>query len=290
MKPPAAVLGLGRMGAALARALAAGGLEVTVWNRSPARAYALEREARVARSPGAACAGAGFIVLSLSDYSAGMEVMDAATAEADLGRKVLVQLTSGSPTDARTMHAWARMQGLRYLDAAIVGYPQNVGTPAALLFVAGDEAAYEECRDALALLGTVHFVGEAPGAAAALDCAVLEYYYGATLAMLHGAALCESEALPLAPYFNIVKALAPLLTTTADAARTMIDRELYAGTECTLDVHVAALRHIQRMSHDNEVEPRFPDTLMHAYRRALGAGHGSDEIASVFEVLRRHRD
>jgi len=289
--PNTAVLGLGRMGTAFAARLAASGVPLTVWNRNPGRAYAFEGRARIAREADRACAEAELILLSLSHYSAGIEVMDAVGQALELEGKTLVQMTSGSPADARTMQAWARMQGMHYLDGAILGYPNAVGTAQAVLFYAGDEARFERYRATLGLLGGLtQFVGESIGAAATLDCAVLEYYYGATLAMLHGAALCDSEQFPLKDFFQTVKAVAPLLAATADSARTMIDRESYLGADCALDTHVAALRHIQRMSHDNEVDPRLPDTLMAAYKKAVAAGHGDAEIAATFEILRKSAD
>lgn len=288
--PPTTVIGLGSMGSAVAARLVEAGVPLTVWNRTPTRAYAFAGRARVAHSAAEACAGAELVVLSLSDYSAGIEVMDDVASEVELADKTLVQLTSGSPADARTMDAWAGMHGMHYLDAAIVAYPNAVGSAQAMLFYAGEEARFERYHGTLGVLGGVsHFVGEAIGAAATLDCAVREYYYGATLAMLHGAALCESEQLPLSQYFQTVKTLAPLLSKTADSARTMIDRESYTGVDCALHTHIVALRHIQRLSHDNDVDTRLPDLLMAAYKKAA-AGHGDEEIAALFEVLRKTQD
>ena len=291
MKHPAtAVLGLGRMGAALADRLAAGGVPLTVWNRDPARAYGFADRARVAKSAAAACAAAELIVLSFSDYHAGIEVMEDVANEVELADRTLVQFTSGTPADARSMNAWTGMHGMHYLDAAIVAYPDAVGSAQAVLFYAGDEAHYERLRPTLALLGGAsRFVGEDIGAAATLDCALLCYYYGASAAMLAGAALCESEGFPLGDYFGTVKALAPLLAGTADGARAMIDREIYSGADCTLTTHLAALRHIQRLAHDNGVDPRLPDALVATFRRALAA-HGDDELPALFEVLRRQED
>ena len=289
--PATTVIGLGRMGSAVVSTLAAAGVPLTVWNRTSARAFAFADRARVARSAAEACAEAELVVLSLSDYSAGMEVMDDVANAVELADKTLVQLTRGTPADARTMDAWAGMHGMHYLDAAIVAYPNAVGSAQAVLFYAGEEARFERYRPTLGVLGGVsQFVGEAIGAAATLDCAVLDYYYGATLAMLHGAALCESEQLPLAQYFQTVKAVAPLLSVTADKARNMIDREIYTGVDCSLDTHIAALRHIQRLSHDNDVDTRLPDTLMAAYKKAAAAGYSDEEIAAVFEVLRKTPD
>jgi 3-hydroxyisobutyrate dehydrogenase-like beta-hydroxyacid dehydrogenase len=285
--PNVSLLGLGHMGTAMAECFAAAGVPLTLWNRTPAKAFAFAGRAEIAPTAGEACGASDVIVLSLSNYSAGLEVLDDATSTTELGGKTLLQLTSGSASDARTMHAWARMHGLNYIDAAIVAYPKTVGTDSAVLFYAGDEAMWQQYQDTFSLLGGMNrFVGDSIGAAATLDCAVLEYYYGATLAMLHGAALCDSENFPLTEYFYIVKALAALLTATADNARAMIAKEMYAGTDCALDVHVAAIRHIQRMSHDNEIDTRVPDTIMSAYKKAAAAGYGDDEIAALFETLK----
>ena len=289
--PATTIIGLGRMGSALANALVAAHVPLTVWNRTSTRAYDFADRARVARSAAEACAEAELIVLSLSDYSAAMEVLDDVANEVELADKTLVQLTRGTPADARTMDAWAGMHGMFYLDAAILAYANGVGGPQTIVLYAGQEASFERYRATLGVFGGVsQFAGEAIGAAATLECAVLDYYYGATLAMVHGATLCESEQLPLAQYFQTVKALAPLLSATADTARNMIDRESYTGVDCTLDTHIAALRHIQRLTHDNNVDTRLPDTLMAAYKKAAAAGYSDEEIAAVFEVLRKTPD
>ena len=286
--PKVSLLGLGRMGTALADCFAAHGVPLTVWNRTPARCFNFDGRAAIGMNAAAACGAGEVIVISLTNYSVGLEVMDDVAAGTDLSGKTLVQITSGTPSDARTMQAWAQMHGMHYLDAAIIAYPRTVGSAHAVVFYAGEESAWERYHDTLQLPGgLVRYLGDSVGAAAALDCAALEYYYGASLAMLHGAALCDSENLPLTEYFFIIKKLAPLLELTADSARDMISREIYHGEDATLDVHAAAIRHIQRTSHDNEVDTRIPDAFMTAYRKAVAAGHGEEEIAAVFEVLRR---
>lgn len=285
--PRTAVLGLGRLGAAVADCLARAGVPLTVWNRNPARAYAFGDRARLGASAAEACGDAELIVLCLADYHAGIEVMEDVSGEVELDDKTLVQLGSGTPADARSMNAWTGMHGMHYLDGAPLTLAGNLGTPQASVFFAGDEARFERFRATLlALGGGVRHLDEAIGAAATLQAALLDYYYGATFAMLHGAALCESEGVSLLDFFQGVKALAPTLSDTADRARGMIDRENYAGVGAPLAAHIAALRPLQRLAHDNEVEPRLPDLLMAGLRRAA-AGHGDEDIAALYEVLRR---
>lgn len=287
--PTVSIIGLGRMGSAIAGCLIKAGIALTVWNRSAHKAHAFEANAAVGLNAAGACGASELIVVSLTDYATSFEVLDDVAATTTLAGKTLVQLTSGSPSDARTMQAWCEMHSILFLDAAILAYPQLIGTEHATLFVAGESELFEQHRDLFALLaGNVRFAGENIGAAATLDCAVLEYYYGATLAMLHGAALCDSEGMALHEYFFNVKKAAGLLSATADHARSMIPKEQYAGDECTLATHVAALRHIQRTAHDNQIDTRLPDTIMQAYRKALADGYDSSEIVAIFETLRKH--
>ncbi|GAA3631417.1 NAD(P)-binding domain-containing protein [Microlunatus ginsengisoli] len=77
--PHVALLGIGTMGAGMARNILAAGLPLTVWNRSADKAAPLaELGATVAPSPGAAVAGADLVVTMLFDAESVAEVMTAA--------------------------------------------------------------------------------------------------------------------------------------------------------------------------------------------------------------------
>jgi hypothetical protein len=54
------------------------------------------------------------------------------------------------------------------------------------------------------------FVGQSPGAASALDCATLTSSIMATIALIHGAALCESEGVEIEQLVAMVNARLPV--------------------------------------------------------------------------------
>ena len=84
-----------------------------------------------------------------------------------------------------------------YLDGAILAQPNLIATDYATVFYAGDRTVFDAHKPTLlALANNTVFVAEAIGSAAALDCAILEAYYGGCLAFLHAAAMCESEGFP----------------------------------------------------------------------------------------------
>lgn len=287
MQETVAVLGTGKMGSALARAFAAAGHGVVVWNRTPARAEPLRTVATLATTPVGAAQDASLLVVSLTDYEVCGEVLFTAEMGQALRGKTVVQLTSGTPSDARIGAAWAVQHTVHYLDAAILAQPNLVATDYATVFYAGDRAAFDAHQPTLqALTNNTVFVAEAIGSAAALDCAILEAYYGGCLAFLHAAAMCESEGVSPSRFFEYKRSFLLGIDVTVDAARPMLERRDYTGDQCALDTHLAALAHIVALSRQAGLDSRLPDILYTVYAGAVSAGLGASELPAVYELFR----
>ncbi len=286
-KEAVSILGLGQMGAALARAYISAGHRVTVWNRSPGKTEPFHGQAQVAETAALACSESDLTIVSVSNYQASDEVLRTPLVAQAMKGRTIVQLTSGTPGDARSGAAWASESGIDYLDGAILAYPSYMGGEATTIFYSGPRAVYDRHESTLRVLGgaTSH-VGEPIGAAATLDCALLESFYGATLACLHGAAICASEKFPLDAYFAGVQAIMPLNAMTADMCKKMLATGDFKGTDCTLDVHAGAIQHIVRLSQENNVDRRIPELILSYFQRALQLGHGADEMAAVFNAIK----
>src|SRR5262249_21388456 len=133
------VIGMGNMGSALAHTLQENGRAVTVWNRSSEKAASLvEIGAVLAPSAAAAIAASPIILICVTNYAAANPILGEAVTE--LPGKVLVQLSTGSPQEARASERWAHEHGAEYLDCAITGSPESMGTPDAHILVSGREA------------------------------------------------------------------------------------------------------------------------------------------------------
>ncbi|MFI5776647.1 NAD(P)-dependent oxidoreductase [Nocardia sp. NPDC051570] len=116
---PISIIGLGPMGTALAETLLAHNHSVTVWNRTPGRADALvEKGARPAESSAVAIAASPISIVCLSDYDAVWQVLEPAGAA--VSGRALVNLTSGTPNEARAVQDWVTARGAGYLDGAIM--------------------------------------------------------------------------------------------------------------------------------------------------------------------------
>src|SRR5271156_1093099 len=247
MQETVAVLGTGKMGTALVRAFATAGHSVVAWNRTAARAEPLRTVATLASTPASAARDASLLVASLTDYGVCGQVLFTVEMGESLRGKTVVQLTSGTPANARTGAAWAAQHGVYYLDGAILAEPSLVATEYATVFCAGDRTVFDAHKSTLqALAKNTVFVTEAIGSAAALDCAILEAYYGGCLAFLHAAAICESEGISASRFFDYKQAFVSAIDVTVDVAMPMLEQHRYTGDQCSLDTHVGALAHTHR--------------------------------------------
>jgi 3-hydroxyisobutyrate dehydrogenase-like beta-hydroxyacid dehydrogenase len=295
------VVGLGLMGSALARAFSNAGQRLTVWNRSAHRAEPFRELGRVAGTVSEAVAASDTIVVSLIDYQAANTLLRTDEVEAVIAGKSLLQLTTGTPADARDSQAWAHRHGATYLDGAIAGYPRTIGTDANEILYAGDAAVFEAQREVLAALGgKATFCGEAVGAAATLDLAALEFAYARAAGLLHAAALCAAESFPLEVFFATAGAPDGLLEFVtrhdfsdgrvpmdpAVAAAAMTRPRTYPGSvDATLSVHAAAIDQIARASREAGMDSAFPEALHDSYGRAVARGHGNHDLPALYEAF-----
>jgi 3-hydroxyisobutyrate dehydrogenase-like beta-hydroxyacid dehydrogenase len=116
------------MGSALARALLHNGDRVTVWNRTSAKAEPLVRDGAVlAPSAASAVSASPVVLVCVEDYNVTRSILGTEEVASAFSGGVLVQLTSGSPQEARDSEVWARERGIDYLDGAIMATPSQIG-------------------------------------------------------------------------------------------------------------------------------------------------------------------
>ena len=191
-----AFLGLGLMGAPMARRLLDAGHELAVWNRSAGKAAPLvEGGARQAGTPRAAAAGAEVVITMLADpaaLAAVTEGPDGVAAGVEDGATVLEMSTVGPAAVHRLRKALPA--GVPLLDSPVLGSTPQAEDGSLQLFVGGDAEAVERWLPLLGTFGSPTAVGPlGSGAAAKL---VVNSTLGGTLA-LFGEALALADGLGL---------------------------------------------------------------------------------------------
>jgi 3-hydroxyisobutyrate dehydrogenase len=159
--------GTGLLGSSFVRALLRRGEDVRVWNRTPAKARALEAEgARAADDPAEAARGARRVHLTLSDDAAVDEVLERARPgfASDV---VLVDHTTTSPTGVAERAArWAE-RGTAFQHAPVFMGPQNALQGTGLMLASGDRARFDALAPDLGTMtGKLVYLGPQPERAA----------------------------------------------------------------------------------------------------------------------------
>ncbi|QYA96925.1 NAD(P)-binding domain-containing protein [Streptomyces anulatus] len=284
---PVTVLGLGDMGRSLAGAFLAAGHPTTVWNRSPGKGEELvERGAVRAASAEEAVRASGLVVVCLVDYDASDAVLEPLAGA--LAGRVLVNLTSDTPTRSRQTAAWAEKHSLSYLDGAIMVPVDVVGSAEALVFHSGDRAAFEAHESTLKALGEpATFLGEDHGLAAAYDMALLDFFYGAMGGLVHAFALARAEGVDgasLAPYLNTIAGILPPI---AAYTATGVDTRSYGGEGegANLAMMAASVDHILHTAKDRGLDVSQLAALKGITDRAVAEGHGAGSWTGIIEVI-----
>jgi 3-hydroxyisobutyrate dehydrogenase-like beta-hydroxyacid dehydrogenase len=281
------VIGLGMMGQALAGAFLEHGHQTTVWNRSPGKADDLVAKGALHVATAAeAVAASRVVVICVSDYDAVRAIVGNESDDALAGR-ALVNLTSGTPEQARELAAWAVARGADYLDGAIMAIPPGIGQPDTLLLYSGSAAVFEGHQSMLELLGgRTTYLGADAGLAALYDMGLLSMMYALYGGFLHALALVGTgkvDGATFMPYatgwLNDVLSWLPHFASDIDAGR-------FATDISSLDINKDGISHIVHTSESLGISADVLRPMQALIDRRVAEGHGSDGLPSLIEALR----
>ena len=290
-----AVLGVGRMGSAMARALAHGGTDLVLHNRTPERAEDLANElgASVAGSAAEAAAAADVAITMLADGTAVESTWggsDGLVAGARAG-SVLVDMSTVPPGTLRRFEQPVRQRGAGILDAPVSG-SVSLAESGRLTIMAGGEAAdLERARSVLEMLaGRIFHVGPL-GSGHALKLAVNAVIFALNNAM--------SEALVLAERAGIDRTLAydVMASSAAGAPYMEYKRDSFlwpdrAPVGFSLDLAAKDLRLITELGHGLGVpvpQAHANQALIAEASAHLGRDRDFSAVASHLREMTRER-
>lgn len=151
---PVGVIGLGLLGTALAERLIGGGYNIRVWNRTRDKAEPLiARGAEWSENPLLDCE---VVVICLYTTNVVEEVL----GQMDAGLRpdqVIIDTTTGDPSQTFALGSRLAQRGVRYLEAPVAASSEQTRRGEALAMIAGDERAFEACREVIECLAPRSF-------------------------------------------------------------------------------------------------------------------------------------
>ncbi|QCI63960.1 NAD(P)-dependent oxidoreductase [Phreatobacter stygius] len=281
------ILGLGAMGQALTARFLQQGHTVTIWNRTPGKAASLvAKGAREVKSAAGAIAASDVTVMCVLDYAASDSVIDEAASA--LSGRALVNLTNGTPAQARAAAGRVAGLGAAYLDGGIMATPPMIGGEHALILYSGSKATFDAHAGALEGLGAANYLGADAGLASLHDLALLSGMYGLFAGFFHASALIDSEGIRAASF---LKLLSPWMTAMMGAlpeyAEKIDSGRHGVNVVSNLGMQAASLDNILTASREQGVATDLLDPMLELFRKRAGAGFGDEDISGLFELIRR---
>lgn len=215
-----AFFGTGLMGSGFVRRMLATGHEVSVWNRSAAKARALEANgAKAFDDPAAALAGADRIHLSLSDDASVDAVLEPLAALIPPSTWIIDHTTTAVTPTAERAARW-RSRDRTFVHAPVFMGPANALEGTGLMLSSGDKSQHEALlSDLEKMTGKLLYLGQAPERAAAF-----KLFGNMTLIGILGVLgdvnrLAHAVGIPTAEAFSLFKHFNPGQFLPARAAR-----------------------------------------------------------------------
>ncbi|MFG3422854.1 NAD(P)-dependent oxidoreductase [Micromonospora sp. NPDC048063] len=277
------VMGLGPMGRTMVDAFLAEGYEVTVWNRTAAKADELvSRGARRAATVGEALAANELVVLSLTDYDAMYAILGPATAE--LSGRVIANLSSDTPERAREAAEWLAGHGARQLTGGVQVPPSGIGNPGSATYYSGPRDVFEAHRQTLEVLTRADYRGEDPGLAALYYQLEMNMFWTVMVSWLHTLAVARTHGITATEFL-------PAALKTANVAPFLefyaprIDAGDHQGDMDRLAMGVASVGHVLHTVRAAGVDTTLPAAVLDVFRRGMADGRADQSLTSLVEVF-----
>lgn len=283
------VLGLGKMGQALARRFLDSGYRVTVWNRSPDKAAPLVADgATLAEDVAAAVDSSSVIIVCLLNDDAVRATLEPVADE--LAGRTVINLTSDTPNQATDLSGWFERVGVVPLSGGIMATPDLIDTPHSVILYSGTESAFTENRELLERLGSAEYHGTDPGAASLHDIALLSAMYGMFAGALHSFAMVKAAGHSAESFLPMLRSFLQAMEQSLPDYADRIDRADYTtNVGSPLAMQASGYPMFMRAAEELGVRTDLLTNLGDMLNEAVGAGHGDADMAVVYELLRSAR-
>ena len=276
-------VGLGAMGAHMARNLARAGTLHRVWNRTPERAVALAAETGHVASA------------TLPELARDCEaVMLCVSADADVAQVVaalepalrpgmlLIDHSTVSAATARTLGARLAARGVDFLDAPVSGGVEGARQGTLAIMVGGSVAAFERARPLLAAVGRTltHFGPQGAGQTAKATNQII--VAGLIRAIGEGLAFARAGGLDLEKVVATLGGGAAASWYLAHRGPYMARGEYPAGFRVRL--HAKDLRICREMAAEQGAVLPVVEEVLHDYERLIAQGHGDEDISAIYRI------
>jgi 3-hydroxyisobutyrate dehydrogenase-like beta-hydroxyacid dehydrogenase len=279
-------LGLGTMGEPIANNLRRAGHDLTVWNRTPARAgHIVSKGGKLAETPRACATGRDLVFTCVADEAALEVVLEgpdgvlAGLAEGD----VLVDLTTAGVRSARSVAERVSRRGAHYVSCPILGSKTAAEQAQIVLIAGGSAAARDRARPALHAISVRLFEVEDVGEAALLKLCVNAIGGAMFVAFAEAVALSSAAGIPIPRLVEVLQA------SSFHSPLFLMKGELIESKDWEPRFRISLAEKDQRLAQEAAADVGAKVPINEAVRRLLAqaaeSGRGDQDVAAVTELF-----
>lgn len=279
------VIGLGKMGAALARTLLDVGKTVTVWNRSADKAAALVAAgATHAGSLSEAIAASDHIIVCIKTHQTTLETLE--PVKEGLDGKTVADLSTGGVAEAERLVALLEGAGADWLIGMINAFPSGIGKAETAILCAGTDAGWIAMGDAIKELGGASdHVGSTAAAIPALFAAMFTARQGFMFGLIYGGALARRAGLDMQVFADQIGITHGVAGNYGKVfAKTVIPQD-YDNAEATMSVYKLALADVLATFEETGTRDDFVRLMHDLTAKADADGLSDQQLTALVEEL-----
>jgi 3-hydroxyisobutyrate dehydrogenase len=282
----AAMIGLGAMGAPMARNVAKAGLLFCVWNRTASKAAALAQELNVVAAPSlvALAASTDVLLICVSADADVLAVVDGIYAGVRPGA-VVVDMSTVSSATARQSAALLAQKNVTFLDAPVSGGVEGAKNGALAMMVGGDAEALEKARPVLATMTRciIHVGPSGSGQAAKAVNQIMAA--GINQAVTEALAFGQAQGLPMDKVIEAISGGAAGNWFLQHRGLTMTQGNFTPGFKLAL--HHKDLKICRAMAQQSGAVTTLLDMTLADYQRLMADGYGDEDISALYRLKRQ---
>lgn len=286
-----AILGVGKMGSAMARELVASGHSVRLWNRTKQQADQIASDisnplVTVASDVIGAVVNSEIVISIFTDGKATQQVLisDPTLLQSAKPNTIFVDMGTSGVESAKLLSAKITTAGLQFVDAPVSGSVTTIASHQLLVMASGPEDAIDRIRPVLSAFAKKVANLGAAGNGQAMKLAVNLVVHSLNAAVAEGLALATASGIdPVTAYdiFDESVIAAPFVKYKRSAF-------LDAGTPVamSMDTVVKDLVLIHNLGLATGVRLEAAWAVEELYRKACAGGFESQDMASLVRFLR----
>jgi 3-hydroxyisobutyrate dehydrogenase len=285
-----AILGVGKMGSAMAKELATAGFQVTLWNRNQSVADKLASEINlptvtVLATPKAALENVDIALCLFTNGMVTQSVLlgDTQVLEGVKSNLIIVDMGTSGVESAKALASALASKKIAFIDAPVSGSVVTIAAHQLLVMASGDEAVIQQAIPVFSVFAKkTAYLGQA-GAGQAMKLAVNLIVHTLNAAVSEGLALATASGIDAAAAYDVFDESVVAAPFVKYKRAAFLDPELPVAMR--IDTVLKDLDLILSLGQSTGVPLMAAEGVAELFAQAQAAGYESKDMSALFRFI-----